>query len=201
MKVFSKKIIFIIVSFVIVLCFIVYFLKFDHSESFSINEFYISDVANIQESNQEYIIVHVDGEVNSPGIISIPKNSRISDAINAAGGSTPFIDISKINLAYILKDGQKIYVPSIYDSNINYIQDSAGENIVIPDSNSSPNIVNINSATKSELETLPGIGSSTASKIINYRETNGNFKSVEELMNISGIGESKFNNFKDFISI
>ena len=99
-------------------------------------------------------------------------------------------------------DGQKIYIPSIYDeNNVSYIFNDAGESIIVSDGSSRNPIININSATQSDLEKLPGIGSSTAEKIIDYRTKNGKFKKIEDLMNISGIGESKFNNIKDYISI
>ena len=99
-------------------------------------------------------------------------------------------------------DGQKIYIPSIYDKDdISYIYNDAGQNILVSDGSSSTLVININSATQTDLETLPGIGSSTASKIIDYRTKNGKFKKIEDLMNISGIGEAKFNNIKDYISI
>lgn len=110
--------------------------------------------------------------------------------------------MSKINLAYELSDGQKIYVPSVLDEDeIPYIQNDAGTNVVIPDISSNSSLVNINTATQSELESLPGIGASTASKIINYRKENGKFKQIEDIMNVNGIGESKFNNIKNYICI
>ena len=84
---------------------------------------------------------------------------------------------------------------------MSYIFNDAGENIIVSDGSSRNPIININSATQSDLEKLPGIGSSTAEKIIDYRTKNGKFKKIEDLMNISGIGESKFNNIKDYISI
>ena len=95
-------------------------------------------------------------------------------------------------------DGQKIYIPSIYDENdITYLFTDAGENVI----SSSSNTININIATQSELESIPGIGSSTAIKILEYRNKNGKFKKIEDIMNVNGIGESKFNAIKNFISI
>ena len=99
-------------------------------------------------------------------------------------------------------DGQKICVPSIYDEkNTVYVDNGAGEDIIVSDNTSQSTLVNINSATQNELQSLPGIGASTASKIINYRNKNGKFKKIEDLMNVDGIGEAKFNNLKDYISI
>ena len=98
-------------------------------------------------------------------------------------------------------DGQKIYIPSIYDENdVTFFFTNAGENIILSD-NTSSQIININLATQSELESIPGIGSTTAKRIIEYRNKNGKFKNIEDIMNVNGIGESKFNTIKDFISI
>ena len=93
-------------------------------------------------------------------------------------------------------------MPSIYESiDTATVSNDAGENVIIQDTNSSSNMVNINTATQAELETLPGVGASTALKIINYRNQNGNFKKIEDLMNVSGIGEAKFSTIKDHITI
>ena len=125
------------------------------------------------------------------------------DAIEVAGGVTEEADISKINLAYVVKDAQKIYIPSIYDEkDIEYITTENGDNVIIEDNNKRESeMVNINTATQTELETLPGIGPSTALKIINYREDNGKFNSIEEIKQVPGIGDSKFNNIKDMIKV
>ena len=97
------------------------------------------------------------GEVLTPGIVNLSKGSRIYDAIKAAGGATEISDLSKVNLAYELKDGQKIYIPSVYDEDdVSYIEDSAGNNVLISDKANS-NLININTANQTELETLPGI--------------------------------------------
>lgn len=174
-------------------------------------------------AEDEIIIVHITGAVRNWGIIELPVNSRIADAIEKAGGLTEEADISNINLAYILEDGMKINIPSIYDviqsetkeeSEENYISKENGENIISSRGNNSSvnnsrgknskteeNIVNINTATQTELETLPGIGTSTALKIINYRNENGRFETIDDIKNVSGIGDIKFNNIKDLICI
>ena len=200
MNFFDKKIfIFIPIIFIISIYF---FTKDDDFDFISSQELYTSEPSNTITENDTNIFIHVDGEVLSPGIVSLPVNSRISDAIEASGGTTNLADISQINLAYKLKDGQKIYIPSIYDEEImEYVQNDAGSNVVAPSPSSSASLININSATQADLETLPGIGSSTALKIINYREKNGEFKSIEDIMNVPGIGEAKFNNIKDYICI
>ncbi len=166
----------------------------------------------IDNSNDEVIIVHITGAVKNWGIIELPTNSRIADAIEKAGGLTEEADISNVNLAYQLEDGMKIKIPTInetvdnkeIDSIKDYISMESGENVTSSNKNkttSKINIVNINSATQTELETLPGIGTSTALKIINYRNENGKFTSIEDIKNVSGIGESKFEAIKELICI
>ena len=152
---------------------------------------------------KEYIIIHITGEVNNPGVVKIEKGSRVIDAVEKSGGLTNNADQNKINLAYILSDGQKIYIPSIYDEDENaFIEEGIGQNMAEEFSlNKLKEKININTATQTELETLTGIGPSTALKIINFRKENGNFKNIEELKNVPGIGEAKFNVIKDDICI
>lgn len=99
-------------------------------------------------------------------------------------------DVSKTNLAYILSDGEKIYIPNINDENL--------ESASFQESNKK---VNINVATIAELTAIPGVGESTAKSIIEYRTQNGRFNTIEDIQNVSGIGESKFNKIKEYISV
>lgn len=124
------------------------------------------------------------------------------------GGLTEDSDISNVNLAYVLDDGIKIKIPSISETteevNQNVITEENGENIIenkILQETSSNKGVNINKANNTELETLPGIGASLAMKIIQYREQNGKFSAIEDLKNVNGIGDSKYENIKDLISV
>ena len=166
------------------------------------NEEIENDITNEKVfENQEKIIIHVTGEVKNKGIVEVEEGSRISDVINVAGGTTNKADLSKINLAYIVEDGQKIYVPSIYDEvMVETTTKDAGEN-VLEKSDKKSNKVNINKASQTELETLSGVGPSTALKIINYREENGDFKKIEDIKNVPGIGETKFKNLKESICV
>ena len=202
MKNFDKKLLIIFIFLFIIICISIYFFtKDDQVETVFQNEFYISPNSTENQNTTAEIIVHIDGEVVKPGIVSLPTEARITDAISAAGGLTELADTSKINLAYSLQDGLKVYIPSINDTQVEtYIQNDAGDNVIVQDSSSS-SLININSATQSELDSLPGIGPSTASKIIDYRNKNGDFKNIEDLMNVSGIGEAKFNNIRDYICI
>jgi len=200
---FNKKLLFISIFLIILVSIFIYSYTKDSSSDFILtNDLYISSTpANVIEEISQ-IIVHVAGEVINPGLVTLAENSRIDNAISAAGGVTELADVSKINLAYALQDGQKIYIPSIYDEEeLVYIEVSAGDNIVIPTESPQSNLINLNTATQAELQTLPGVGESTAKKIIDYRTKNGKFKQIEDIMNVSGIGEAKFNAIKDNICI
>lgn len=144
------------------------------------------------------ITVYVSGEVNSPGLVELPSDSRIADAIKACGDFTPLADKAKINLAQKLTDGMQIQVSSktpVINSN-EQVNDTNSNS---PNNNSSSNLININTATKEDLDTLPGIGPATAQKIIDYRQEHGNFSSIEDIKNVKGIGEAKFNKMQDKI--
>ena len=117
--------------------------------------------------------------------------SRVDDAIKAAGGATANVDFEKLNLAYELSDGEKVYIPSIFDEETEYTIGSDVKNTK----------VNINKATASELETINGVGPALAEKIVAYRNENGRFSSVEDLKNVSGIGEKKFESIKDEVVV
>ena len=164
----------------------------------------------IKDKSEETIIVHITGEVKHWGVLELEKGSRIMDAVNSAGGFTDEADTEKVNLAYELTDGVKVYIPSKNvdkESNITtqeYITTESGEDEIVEETEMKPKdniLVNINEATQTELETLPGIGPSIALKIILYRKENGKFSTIEDIKNISGIGENKFESIKDLISL
>jgi len=167
----------------------------------------------LEAVEQKKIVIHIDGEVVNGGVYELNEGSRIVDAVNIAGGLTENADVSNINLAYILSDEMKIYIPNknerekegnYYEENREYISNGSGDNVIERDKEESKGenvLININKATQTELETLPGIGPSTALKIIKYREENGNYSSIEDIKNVSGIGDSKFNNIKDLICV
>ena len=140
--------------------------------------------------------------------MKLKDGSRIEDAIEAAGGLTENADISKVNLAYVLEDGIKIKIPSSSEEDIgdgDVLIDGSGENVVEKDDSQSTNQngkgININKADETELQTLPGIGASLASRIVEYRKQNGKFANIEDIKNVSGIGDSKFSNIKDLITV
>ena len=202
----QKIIIFIII--IIISIGMLYFIysKNQIKETTSIeDEILISNSTEKEESEkQEHVVIHITGSVKNPGIVKLKEGSRIEDAIEAAGGLTENADITNVNLAYVLDDGIKIKIPSVTDEDIGdeVISESIGENIVEESKETSQgNMVNINKATESELQELPGIGSSLASKIIEYRNQNGKFNNIEDIKNVNGIGESKYSNIKDLIKV
>lgn len=177
----------------------------------------VEDFENEIINDNEKIYVYITGEVNNPGIVVLPIGSRIVDAIDCAGGITQKADIMKVNLVYMLQDGMKVNIPSSIElknnPNFEYITMSSGDekndsnikNATTVDKKSESAFkvsnVNINTATQTELETLPGIGPSLALKIINYRKENGKFKSIEELKSVNGIGENKYEEIKKYIYV
>lgn len=156
------------------------------------------------EDEEELVIIHVTGEVKKPGVVRVKEGSRVEDIVKAAGGLTENADISNINLAYVVEDGTKIRIPSTDDEKQGeYITQSIGEGIIMQEesNNSRSSIVNINTANETELEELPGIGASIAEKIIEYRNKNGKFKNIEDIKNVTGIGDSKFEKIKESIRV
>lgn len=148
----------------------------------------------MEEYQTDDVYVDIGGEVKNPMLLQLPSGSRIDDAIKAAGGLTDKADLSNVNRAQLLEDGQKILIPTLGDSA------SAEEAQKISDAQKDVK-VNINTANDDELRTLDGVGPATAEKIINHREKNGRFKSIEDIMDVSGIGEKTFERLKDDICV
>mgnify|MGYP000887471488 FL=1 len=159
----------------------------------------------IKEKENKTIMVDISGEIITPGVVKLQEGSRIIDAITAAGGKTEDADLSKVNLAYILDDGVQLYIPR-YNEKLEkeIVQTEPGVGIIqegINTTSKKDSKVNINTANKEKLATLPGIGEGTAEKIIEYRSKTGKFKTIDEIKKIPGIGESKFKSLKDKITI
>ena len=150
-----------------------------------------------EKIENETIKVYVTGEVKNQGVIELEQGSRIVDAIEKAGGQTEEANLKNVNLAYELEDGQKIYIPNKSEENTNEITDDGVTGIDSKENDT----ININKADEKELQELNGIGESLASSIIKYREDNGKFKNIEDLKNVPGIGDSKFENIKEYIKV
>jgi competence protein ComEA len=137
------------------------------------------------------IFVDVTGAVNNPGVYSLTGRSRVIDAIKAAGDSAPGADLSTINLARVLNDGEQIYVDST-------VVNSSGQRI---SKKVSSGPININRATLRQLDALDGIGPVIAGRIIEYRKKNGSFLTIDDLQKVSGIGVAKFAQIKSKVRI
>ncbi len=147
------------------------------------------------------IAVHVIGAVPRPGLYTFLDGARVQDAIDAAGGLLAEADANLLNLAELLEDGQQLDIPYKAGSAPTEGPALPGSVTSTPASNSGEDLININTATLEELDTLPGIGLTTAQKIIDYRTVNGPFSTIEAIMNVSGIGPSTFEGIKDLITI
>ena len=141
------------------------------------------------------VVVYITGAVPRPGVYALPKDARIQDAISAAGGFLAEADKSQINLAAVLEDGEKLEVPYIEGA-------SPVIGTPVPEvETSTSEVININTASIAELDTLPGIGPTTAQKIIDYREQNGPFLNTEDIINVPGIGPGTYERIKDLITV
>lgn len=209
MEILNKKQKIIVVVLIIIMCIVIGYYIISKTEKYDYSD--IEKISNIIEEDQEVddniienkIVIHITGEVEEEGVIELEKGARISDAIEEAGGTTEEADLSNVNLAYSLSDGQKVKIPNINekDEEIIVVEEKAGDYIIIEGNKSKEEKININKATQTEIETLPGIGPSTALKIINYRNEHGKFKNIEDIKNVSGIGDSKFENIKEYICV
>ena len=158
------------------------------------------------------IFVHIDGYINNQGVYEIKENDRIKTLIDKAGGFKEGYSIKNINLAAKLSDGDKIYIPSVSEeknsennNNININSSGKGQNVKADRNNVSimknNSKININTANISELKQITGIGESTANKIIDYRENVGKFKKIEDIKEVKGIGDAKYESLKNKITI
>jgi competence protein ComEA len=165
------------------------------------------------------VVVHVAGAVNSPGVYVLPEGSRVVNAVEAAGGVTEAAAADAVNLARLLVDGERVYVPTrqevrgcgaLFLGATPESRGTAGQ-AGRPGPASEPaeawggafaprRKINLNTATLSELESLPGIGPTIAARIIDYRTRHGPFTTTEELMNIQGIGEKRFAELADLVT-
>jgi len=139
------------------------------------------------------ITVYVSGAVKEPGLYQLPAGNRLNDAINAAGGFTADANSSGLNLAKILQDGEQVDVPVM---NTSPLPDTGS-----PSKNTNNLLVDINSATLEQLDTLPEIGEKTAQVIIDYRNANGPFTRIEDILDVPGIGQATFDSIKDLITV
>ncbi len=148
-----------------------------------------------EEAAVPVIAIHVSGAVLNPGVYELPEGSRANDAIEAAGGASEDAVPDALNLARVLSDGEQIIVPTVEE------QERLEEAAVAGQTLDAGGKVNINTATVEQLDSLPGVGESTAQKIIADREENGPFGSPEDLKRVSGIGDKKYEDLADLITV
>ena len=136
--------------------------------------------------------VHAAGAVARPGVVEVPAGARVVDVVAAAGGAAPEADLNQINLAQPVSDGERIYVPRAGEAVVAIASGAASG----AGGKASDGIVNLNEASESELEALPGVGPATAKAIVDYRSQHGRFRSVDDLLNVRGIGPAKLEQIK-----
>ena len=176
---------------------------YGYHEKNSVN---IAEPAAIPAAETKTVTVYVAGAVNNPGVTTVPDGSRVIDAITACGGVTADADQNNINMAELLRDGQQITVPEKiaipttdrYDEQTTPVADKKSS--PSPSAAKSTRTININTATESELDELPGVGPATAKKIVEYRQNNGRFETPEDIKKVRGIGDGKFAKMKDMIT-
>jgi competence protein ComEA len=137
------------------------------------------------------LVIHVAGKVANPGVVQLPHGSRVLDAIEAAGGADADVDLTPLNLARLLTDGEQVAVGI----------DPAPEAAPVGGGPAVGGLINLNTATADQLETLPGIGPTLAGQILLWREQNGRFTAIEELQEVSGIGPKKFAALADQVTV
>jgi competence protein ComEA len=151
--------------------------------------------AERQRDEKRKIFVHVGGAVRRPGLYALADGARVNDAVRAAGGVLEDADLDALNLAARVRDGDKILVPA------------EGEGEGGPDPPGSQgagmqgSLINLNTATAGDLENLPGIGPALAQRILDFREKNGGFRTVEDLLEVPGIGSKKFEELRDLVTV
>ena len=144
-------------------------------------------------STLSLIRVHVTGSVNFPGVYSLPESARMDDAIQAAGGLKEGVDPEWFNLAAVLTDGQRLFIPASEEA----FQSTENKSLSV----SNTALININTASIAELDSLPGIGEVKAQAIFTYRQQNGLFTALEDLLKVQGINSSLFENIKSLITL
>lgn len=148
---------------------------------------------------QPGIVVDLRGEVARPGVYELPAGSRLDDAIVAAGGLTDDADLTQLNLAARLQDGSIVTVPGIAAM----VPQASGDDASLgstQNGNAAGGLINLNTASGAELETLPGVGEVTAGRIIDYREASGPYRSVDDLVHVQGISMKTINGLRDLVT-
>ncbi|MFD1719489.1 helix-hairpin-helix domain-containing protein [Georgenia deserti] len=148
------------------------------------------------------VVVHVAGAVTDPGVVELDAGARVADAVERAGGATPEADLGTVNLARVLTDGEQVYVPAVgEDPPATGADTPAGGSAGGSGDGGEPTPVNLNTAGPAELEELPGIGPALATAVLEWRETNGGFASVDDLELVSGIGPATMERLRPLVTV
>lgn len=191
----KNKLLFIVILAVLIVAgsFYSFWQKSSVQEAVSSSEVMRKSTPASEEKNSE-IFVYISGAVHKPGVFKALPNARVYEIVAMAGGLTPEADVAKINMAQIVKDGMHLHVVELATAQNNGTL-ANGSKI------KSNNKVNINSADKSELDGLPGVGPALAERIIEYRQKNGSFSDIDDLKKVPGIGSSKFEKMQEKITM
>lgn len=154
--------------------------------------------SNPDNNSQREVVVYVSGGVNKPGVYKFGHSSRVVDAVTAAGGFAPGADAARINLAQHLKDEMQVHVPFVVNPATGSTQTGAVSSGI---GSSNGDKISINMASAAELDKLPGIGPALAERIVQHRTSAGPFRDISDIKKVPGIGEAKYNQFKDKITL
>ena len=186
----------------LVMMFVYYLSQFKiPDESVLLDEYLEQETQEVDEVVTEeiqepiYYLVDVKGQVSQPGVYEVESTLRIHEVIRLAGGFLETANVEAMNLAQKIKDEMVIYVPHLDDEIPTDVEQTWSE------TNETNSKVSLNDATEAELQTLPGIGPSKAAAIVNYREETGSFQSIDELVNVSGIGEKTLEKLREYIEL
>lgn len=179
--------------------------RYDTTLTLSVQPYIPSNNTELSEYIEYYtqplipstIIVFISGEVNYPDVFELSQGSRIIDVLNLAGGPTPYADLNRINLASEISDEQHIIIPTVGQEIATEYYSIGYTATTVMD----PDLININTASLGMLTTLPGIGPVIGQNIINYREQNGPFSSIEQIQNVTRIGPTIFGNIQNMITV
>ncbi|MFH6650498.1 helix-hairpin-helix domain-containing protein [Streptococcus suis] len=172
---------------------------FPQTEQTSNSSELVEETSTEVSEEPSQLVVDVKGAVAKPGLYTLEADARVNDAVDAAGGLTSQADPKSINLAQKLSDEAVVYVAS-KDENISVVASTTASSAMSPEEKNT-NLVNLNTATEADLQTISGIGAKRAADIIAYREVNGGFKSVDDLNNVSGIGDKTMESIRPYVTV
>ncbi|MGO0039883.1 helix-hairpin-helix domain-containing protein [Streptococcus suis] len=172
---------------------------FSQPQQSSSSQEQLEEVSTEASEESSQLVVDVKGAVAKPGLYTLEADARVNDAVDAAGGLTSQADTKSINLAQKLSDEAVVYVAS-KDENISVVASTTTSSAMSQEEKTT-SLVNLNTATEADLQTISGIGAKRAGDIIAYREANGGFKSVDDLNNVSGIGDKTMESIRPYVTV